>query len=106
MASSAIQLTLDEGRRLTGKSLLWDHPGAIIDAFVEGIDKQQVVNQWQLNVRQLLDDLGWQVEQSCYRLFEDGISVAISAPLDALYAACDINETAWELTCAELTGVA
>ncbi|MEH6651078.1 MAG: Mur ligase family protein [Motiliproteus sp.] len=106
MANTAIQLTLDDGRRLTGKSLLWDQPGAIIDAFVEGIDKQQVVNQWQINVRQLLDDLDWQTEQTCYRLFEDGISIAISAPLDALYAACDINETAWELTCAELTGVA
>ncbi|MFT5720859.1 MAG: cyanophycin synthetase [Motiliproteus sp.] len=105
MANTLIQLTLDDSRRLTGKSLLWDQPGAIIDAFVEGIDKPRVVNQWQVCVRQLLDGLGWQGEQTCYRLFEDGISVAISAPLDALYAACDINMTAWEWTCAELTGV-
>lgn len=106
MADAAITLTLDDGRRLTGKNLLWDHPGAIIDAFVDGIDKQQVVDIWQVHVRRLMDNLGWQAEATCYRRFEDGISVAISAPLDALYAACEINKAAWEMTCAEIIGTA
>jgi cyanophycin synthetase len=102
MAKLNVQLTLDDSRRLTGKNLLWDKPGAIIDAFVSGISKQEVVDLWSANVRRLLIALNWQNESSCYRIFEDGISIAISAPMDLLYAACEINEAAWDLTCADL----
>jgi cyanophycin synthetase len=94
----AIKLTLDDCRRLTGKSLLWEQPGSILDAFVNGIDKQQVVDQWSIYVKQLLIDVNWATESTCFRIFEDGVSLAISAPMDALYAACEINETAWNLT--------
>jgi UDP-N-acetylmuramyl tripeptide synthase len=94
-----IRLTLDDCRRLTGKSLLWEKPGSILDAFVSGVDKNQVVEQWSIYVNQLLNDLGWPTESTCFRIFEDGVSLAISAPMDALYAACEINETAWNLTC-------
>lgn len=95
----AIKLTLDDCRRLTGKSLLWEKPGSILDAFVCGIEKKQVVDQWSIYVRQLLNDVNWVTESTSSRIFEDGISLAISAPMDALYAACEINETAWDLTC-------
>ncbi|TWX59578.1 Mur ligase [Colwellia hornerae] len=98
-------LTLDDQRRLTGKSLLWDKSGAIIDAFVSGIDKQAVVDQWLVYVNQLLTAIDWQEQSTCYRIFEDGISLAISAPMDALYASCDVNEAAWDFTCHQvLTG--
>ncbi|MBA6336931.1 Mur ligase [Colwellia sp. BRX8-7] len=98
-------LTLDDQRRLTGKSLLWNKPGAIIDAFVSGIDKQTVVDQWLIYVNQLLAAVDWQDESTCYRIFEDGISLAISAPMDALYASCDVNEAAWDFACSKiLTG--
>ena len=36
---SNIKLTLDDSRRLTGKNLFMDQSGAILDAFVSGIDK-------------------------------------------------------------------
>ncbi len=104
MSVGECKLILDDSRRLTGKSLLWDRPGAIIDAFVSGIDKQRVVTHWSESVRRLMDALGWQGQLSCHRVFEDGVSVAISAPLDVLYAACEVNEAAWEWTCSELTG--
>ena len=99
MKNETINLTLDDCRRITGKSLLWEKTGSILDAFVNGIDKQQVVEQWLVNVQQLLQDVNWSNETTCYRLFEDGISLAISAPMDALYAACELNEAAWILTC-------
>lgn len=103
--NNTITLTLDDQRRLTGKSLLWDKSGAIIDAFVSGIDKQTVVEQWLIYVNQLLVAVDWQEQSTCYRIFEDGISLAISAPIDALYASCDINEAAWDLACRKiLTG--
>lgn len=104
MTDLNIKLLLDDSRRLTGKSLFTDKPGAIIDAFVSGISKQLVVENWRLFAERLLDESGWESEETFYRIFEDGISVAISAPIDALYAACEINEAAWKFACAELTG--
>tara|TARA_R110000737_G_scaffold352561_1_gene399080 strand:+ start:2015 stop:3733 length:1719 start_codon:yes stop_codon:yes gene_type:complete len=98
-----ITLSLDDNRRLTGKNLLSDQPGAIIDAFVSGIDKLVVVNIWSIYASRLLNAVNWSNEKIYSRIFEDGISIAISAPMDALYAACDLNEIAWQLTCEELT---
>jgi cyanophycin synthetase len=97
-----ITLSLDDNRRLTGKNLLSDQPGAIIDAFVSGIDKLVVVNVWSIYVNRLLKAVNWSNEKIYSRIFEDGITIAISAPIDALYAACDLNEIAWQLTCEEL----
>ncbi len=101
MTKDRIKLELDDTRRLTGKSLLSDKPGAIIDAFVSGISKQRVVDGWLIFVRRILDELGWTTEETSHRIFENGISIAISAPMDALYSACEINESAWDFTCAE-----
>ena len=98
-----ITLSLDDNRRLTGKNLLSDQPGAIIDAFVSGIDKLIVVNIWSIYANRLLTAVNWPNEKIYSRIFEDGISIAISAPVDALYVACDLNELAWQLTCEELT---
>jgi cyanophycin synthetase len=103
MNKENITLSLDDNRRLTGKNLLSDQPGAIIDAFVSGIDKITVVTVWSNYAKQLLKAVNWSDENTFSRIFEDGISIAISAPLDALYAACDLNELAWQLTCDELT---
>jgi cyanophycin synthetase len=97
-----ITLSLDDNRRLTGKNLLSNQPGAIIDAFVSGIDKLVVVNIWSIYVNRLLNAVNWSNEKIYSRIFEDGITIAISAPIDALYAACDLNEIAWQLTCEEL----
>lgn len=102
-SDNSIKLSLDDCRRLTGKSLLWEKPGSILDAFVAGIEKQHVVNQWSFYVKQLLNDVNWPTEDTCFRIFEDGVSLAISAPIDALYAACEINEAAWTLTCEYFT---
>ena len=90
-----LQLTLDDSRRLTGKNLLWDQPGAIIDAYVDGIDKQELIDVWQTYVRQLLNRVGWQTQETCYRIFDNGVNLAISAPLDGLYSAVELNDIAW-----------
>lgn len=92
-----IQLTLDDSRRLTGKNLLWDQPGAIIDAYIDGIDKLELIHVWQAYVTQLLGRVGWQDQQTCYRIFNNGVNLAISAPLDGLYAAVDLNDIAWRM---------
>lgn len=98
-----MRLELDEARRLTGPNLLWDLPGGILDVFITGIDKKKVVDQWQLWVSKLLADFGWQ-QQTTYRLHSEGANLALSAPMDSLYCACDLAELAWHCSVAELTG--
>ena len=97
-----MKLELDESRRLTGPNLLWDYPGAIIDVFVDGIDKHRVAQIWQSQAKSLCNELGWRQTQSTYRIHTHGISMAISAPMDALYTACELAQRAWELSVAEL----
>jgi cyanophycin synthetase len=89
-----MRLELDEARRLTGPNLLWDHPGGILDVFIEGIDKNKVVNEWQRWVATLQIQFGWQ-QQTTFRLHSEGANLALSAPMDALYFACDLAELAW-----------
>lgn len=97
-----MKLELDEVRRLTGPNLLWQKPGAIVDVFIADTDAEAVVKVWQRWVHQLLDKFEWEHEQSVYRLHADGASMAISAPMDALYTACEIAELAWDCCVAEL----
>ncbi|MFT6776264.1 MAG: cyanophycin synthetase [Paraglaciecola sp.] len=96
-----MRLELDEARRLTGPNLLWDHPGAILDVLIEGIDKNKVVSAWQDWMATLLTQFGWQ-QQTTYRLHSEGANLAISASMDALYCACDLAELAWHCCVAEL----
>lgn len=95
-------LQLDEVRRLTGPNLLWDKPGAIIDVLFDGIAHQQVVTCLQSWVEKLLSEFGWQQQSYTYRLHSQGLNFAISAPLDALYSACDLLELAWDCCIGEL----
>ncbi len=89
------QLVLDESRRLTGPGLLWRYPGAVIDISVKGYELSDVTNTWSLMARRILDDIGWGKEQFMVRHFDGGASLAISAPLDALYSAVFTVETIW-----------
>ncbi len=98
-----MQLELDEVRRLTGPNLLWDKPGAIVDVLVCGIEPAKVAETWQEWMKTILTDFGWQ-EQYTYRLHDEGASMALSAPMDALYTACELAELAWHCAAARLSG--
>ncbi len=89
------KLELIDSRRLTGKNLLWNLPSAILDVQVSGYDKNLVIDKWQGYVRKLQQAVGWEEQASISRIFDTGINLAISAPLDALYAAVMLNEAAW-----------
>ncbi len=90
-----IRLQIDDSRRLTGKNLLSEHPGAILDAFVGGVDRQKVIDCWKNHVQELLNAVGWGEQQTFSRKYQGGISVMVTAPMDGLYAATERNETAW-----------
>jgi UDP-N-acetylmuramyl tripeptide synthase len=97
-----INLQLDEVRRLTGPNLLWDKPGAIVDVLIDGIEKKAVLVAWQKWINLLLKEFSWAAEATTYREHEYGFNFAISAPMDALYTACDVAELAWHCCAAEL----
>ncbi|HEV7516146.1 MAG TPA: Mur ligase family protein, partial [Thermoanaerobaculia bacterium] len=85
-----------ESRRLTGRGLLLDRAGAVLDVAL-GESEEGVIEIWRENARRLLDDLGWGGEVLAVRRFPGGASLALSAPIDALYAATEVNEAAWAL---------
>jgi cyanophycin synthetase len=93
-----------DSRRLTGPSLLLDRPGAVLEARVEPSQVKAAVVAWERAARQLLQAVGWRDEQLASRTFSGGVSLALTAPVDALYAATELNERAWSVASAELYG--
>ena len=89
-----MKMKLEDSRRLTGANLFWDLPAAIIDVSIEG-DAEPVIRAWQSAVVEWLDAVGYPDEKTCYRVFDGGASLLISAPIDVLYSMCELNEVAW-----------
>jgi len=85
---------LTDSRRLTGANLFWERPSAVIDVTVDG-PIERLVEAWQSAAMQWLDAVGHPDEQTRQRLFDGGASLLISAPIDALYSMCELNEVAW-----------
>lgn len=84
-----------DARRLTGPNLLWDKPGSILDLRCAPEEVDAVVEVWSAAVRRMLDAVDWGDQALCSRPLIGGVSLAFSAPIDALYAATEINEYAW-----------
>ena len=97
-------MQLTDSRRLTGPNLILDGPGAAAEIVVSNTQREYVAALWESYSRRLLDGVGWAEEKSFLRLYDGGATVAISAPIDALYAACEIVEAAWDFTQAEVSG--
>lgn len=93
-----MRFVLEESRRLTGPNLWMDTSGAIIEANIYDYDINLFIKQWTDIVKKLLLDVGWQNEKTYAKAFMDGANLVFSAPLDALYAATELNDYAYELT--------
>ena len=93
---------LRDSRRWPGPSLLLDAPGAVIDASVDDAERGDLVKAWRAALTTLLDLVGWPAEQIESRTFDGGVTLAFTAPIDALYAATEVNELAFEAACAYL----
>ncbi|MCK5412422.1 MAG: hypothetical protein KAJ67_10015, partial [Gemmatimonadetes bacterium] len=105
-------MELLDSRRLTGPNLLLEGPGAVIDvgftsaeagpAERGAIERSAVESAWRAHARTILDAVGWGRSLLAVHPFPRGLSLAFSAPEDALYAATEVNEWAWAATCGEL----
>ncbi len=97
-------MKLLDSRRLTGLNLLLNRPGAAIEVSMEPEEATAAVAAWKEQARRMLDAVGWTGEELAVRLFPGGASLAISAPVDALYAATEVNEWAWAAAAASFDG--
>ena len=94
---------MPEARRLTGPHLLDDRTGAALDMPL-GDDSDALVPLWEAETRRLLDAVGWEREITGTHRFSGGVSLFLSAPVDALYAATDVAEEAWHAAVARHAG--
>ena len=88
-------MRLVDSRRLTGPSLVQDEAGAVIEVELPEDCAEELVDDWRRQAQRLLAAVGWGKERTALRRYDRGASLAISAPIDGLYAACEINEAAW-----------
>jgi cyanophycin synthetase len=102
MTSDAIRIT--ESRRLPGPNMLWDRPGAVMDIVVPDDVAERLIAEWRGATSRILPAVGWAGEGTAVRRFPGGASLAISAPIDVLYAATEVNEWAFAEARARLAG--
>lgn len=91
-----------DARRLTGPSLIFDEPGTILDVSCTPEEAIRLVPVWANHVAQMLEVLDWPSARFSSRQMLGGVSLVFSAPVDALYAATEINEWAWAASAFEL----
>lgn len=94
----------NDSRRLTGPNLLCHQPGAVLDVSLSDGQATEAIAAWTGAVREILAAVGWEKEAILVRRFAGGASLAITAPLDALYAATEVNEWALAAANAVLAG--
>jgi UDP-N-acetylmuramyl tripeptide synthase len=97
-------MKLLDSRRLTGRGLYLDRPGAVLDVAIETEERDRAAAAWREAAGRLLGEVGWHGEMLTSRAFDGGLSLALSAPVDCLYSATELNEAAWAATLAELAG--
>ena len=90
-----------DARRLTGPNVLWDRPGAILDIACTTEEADRLIPFCENHIRRMLSAVGWDGESVCHARLLGGLSIAISAPIDALYAASAVNEWVWACCDAE-----
>jgi len=95
-------IELQDSRRLTGPNLVADGPGAVIDGRLEGVEAVRFRDAWQARIHEALGAVGWAGETTATRTYRGGITVFHSAPVDALYAATEVNEWAWAAATADV----
>ena len=94
-----------DARRLTGPNVVLDGPGSILDVACSPERAVELMPVWERHVRHMLHALDWEHEPKFGSLaLVGGISLVFTAPIDALYAASEINEWAYAACAHELDG--
>jgi cyanophycin synthetase len=91
-------LPFEASRRLIGANLFFPTTGAQLET-AGVMPERALLEEWRARVERARAHLGWHMPGVVARLHAHGASLAIAAPIDALYLATEVNE--WAL-CAAL----
>ena len=91
-------LPFEASRRLIGANLFFPTTGAQLET-AGVMPERALLEEWRVRVERARAHLGWHMPGVVARLHAHGASLAIAAPIDALYLATEVNE--WAL-CAAL----
>ncbi|HWA14997.1 MAG TPA: Mur ligase family protein [Gemmatimonadales bacterium] len=103
--AEADRITLIDSRRLMGPNLFGTRVGAVLDVAMADADAEGAMLALQAAARAMLSAVGWEREDLLIRRFPGGASLKITAPVDALLAATEINEWALAAANAALAGL-
>jgi len=96
--------TVRDSRRLTGPNLVTDRPAAVLEVELPAGAADDAIRFWREEATRTLAALGWGGESLVVRRYPGGASLALTAPIDALYAATEVNEWAWTAATLRLHG--
>lgn len=97
-------MELRDSRRLTGPHLFSENPGAVLDCALGEEPSEPLIDIWRAQAGRILEAVGWAGAERAARTFPGGASLFLAAPVDALYAATEVNEWAFEAAVATLDG--
>lgn len=89
-------MKLLDSRRLTGPNHLASQAGAVLDVSFGDTEPDLLIGAWKTHARRLLQELDWEDAALHVRRSHNGASLAITAPMDGLYTATELNEAAWD----------
>ncbi|MEN8149310.1 MAG: Mur ligase family protein [Planctomycetota bacterium] len=93
-----------DSRRLTGPSLLAERPAAVVDVACSDDLSGSIEATWREEASRMLAAVGWPDEVLASRAFPGGLSLAFTAPIDALFAATEVNDWAIDAAVARVAG--
>lgn len=94
---------LVDSRRLTGRTILLDGPGAVIETRPPPEHATLLGARWRREVRRFAEALGWGEVERHSRWFAPTLHCALAAPIDQLLVATYVAEWAWELAITAVT---
>ena len=89
-------IPFEDSRRLTGANLYFSAPGAVLEIAAGVVLDDDTVTRWRSNVERLRRELGWPEIETAVRWRDGAGSLAITAPIDQLFTATEVNEYALE----------
>lgn len=87
--------TIIDSRRLMGPNLYSAHPGALLEVTCDGTGTEALLAAWTVRARELGRALGWRDVEVHARRRPAGADLFLSAPVDVLMSATEVNEQAW-----------
>ncbi len=84
-----------DARRLTGPNLHFDGPAAVLDVACTAAEAAAFIPAWRAAIGGYWSALGEPAPAFSHIDLDGGVSLAFTAPIDALYAASEVNEQAF-----------